>query len=168
VLENKLAGFQVCRPILFLFFSPTPLDVPLSSVTHPLRDARVPSFQSLAMTATTTTSAGTPASQPTHQAPSVSTTITPQKTPQTTFFSSVFNPQISTYFIAGGVAGAASRTVVSPLERIKIIQSVFLLGCCLGTRSLMHHPYHPSSVSKDRCNLLLEARNSTGASGVAW
>lgn len=26
------------------------------------------------------------------------------------------------YFIAGGAAGAASRTVVSPLERLKIIQ----------------------------------------------
>ncbi|KAG8878486.1 hypothetical protein FRB97_002474 [Tulasnella sp. 331] len=33
-------------------------------------------------------------------------------------------PHISTYFIAGGVAGAASRTVVSPLERLKIIQQV--------------------------------------------
>lgn len=35
-----------------------------------------------------------------------------------------FSPEISSYFIAGGVAGAASRTVVSPLERLKIIQSV--------------------------------------------
>ncbi|ETW81055.1 mitochondrial carrier protein [Heterobasidion irregulare TC 32-1] len=34
------------------------------------------------------------------------------------------SPQISSYFIAGGVAGAASRTVVSPLERLKIIQQV--------------------------------------------
>ncbi|EJD52615.1 mitochondrial carrier [Auricularia subglabra TFB-10046 SS5] len=34
------------------------------------------------------------------------------------------NPQLSSYFIAGGVAGAASRTVVSPLERLKIIQQV--------------------------------------------
>ncbi|KAG8994460.1 hypothetical protein FRB94_013122 [Tulasnella sp. JGI-2019a] len=33
-------------------------------------------------------------------------------------------PHISTYFVAGGVAGAASRTVVSPLERLKIIQQV--------------------------------------------
>lgn len=32
------------------------------------------------------------------------------------------SPQVSSYFIAGGIAGAASRTVVSPLERIKIIQ----------------------------------------------
>ena len=32
------------------------------------------------------------------------------------------SPQIASYFIAGGVAGAASRTVVSPLERLKIIQ----------------------------------------------
>jgi hypothetical protein len=89
------------------------------------------------MTTTTTTSAGsTPASQPALQASSVSTTVTPQKTQQATFFSSVFSPQISTYFIAGGVAGAASRTVVSPLERIKIIQSVFLLGFWLATRGL--------------------------------
>lgn len=34
------------------------------------------------------------------------------------------SPQLSSYFIAGGIAGAASRTVVSPLERLKIIQSV--------------------------------------------
>ncbi|EPS99909.1 hypothetical protein FOMPIDRAFT_1041944 [Fomitopsis schrenkii] len=34
------------------------------------------------------------------------------------------SPQLSSYFIAGGVAGAASRTVVSPLERLKIIQQV--------------------------------------------
>ncbi|PCH43717.1 mitochondrial carrier [Wolfiporia cocos MD-104 SS10] len=34
------------------------------------------------------------------------------------------SPQISSYFIAGGLAGAASRTVVSPLERLKIIQQV--------------------------------------------
>jgi len=37
---------------------------------------------------------------------------------------SFFDPQISSYFIAGGVAGATSRTVVSPLERLKIIQQV--------------------------------------------
>ncbi|KAF9010701.1 mitochondrial carrier domain-containing protein [Cyathus striatus] len=36
-----------------------------------------------------------------------------------------FLPQESvSYFISGGVAGAASRTVVSPLERLKIIQQV--------------------------------------------
>ncbi|EIW83005.1 mitochondrial carrier [Coniophora puteana RWD-64-598 SS2] len=35
-----------------------------------------------------------------------------------------FTPEIASYFIAGGVAGAASRTVVSPLERLKIIQQV--------------------------------------------
>ncbi|THH05020.1 hypothetical protein EW146_g10014 [Bondarzewia mesenterica] len=38
--------------------------------------------------------------------------------------SSFLSPQVSSYFIAGGVAGAASRTVVSPLERLKIIQQV--------------------------------------------
>ncbi|EIW63075.1 mitochondrial carrier [Trametes versicolor FP-101664 SS1] len=45
---------------------------------------------------------------------------TEQKKPVTTWLS----PQLSSYFIAGGVAGAASRTVVSPLERLKIIQQV--------------------------------------------
>ncbi|KZV82129.1 mitochondrial carrier [Exidia glandulosa HHB12029] len=34
------------------------------------------------------------------------------------------SPQLRSYFVAGGVAGAASRTVVSPLERLKIIQQV--------------------------------------------
>ncbi|KAI0930350.1 hypothetical protein AcW1_009067 [Taiwanofungus camphoratus] len=34
------------------------------------------------------------------------------------------SPQITSYFVAGGLAGAASRTVVSPLERLKIIQQV--------------------------------------------
>ncbi|CAL1707046.1 unnamed protein product [Somion occarium] len=34
------------------------------------------------------------------------------------------SPQIASYFVAGGCAGAASRTVVSPLERLKIIQQV--------------------------------------------
>lgn len=37
---------------------------------------------------------------------------------------SLLPPHITTYFIAGGIAGAASRTVVSPLERLKIIQYV--------------------------------------------
>ncbi|KAF8149589.1 mitochondrial carrier domain-containing protein [Crassisporium funariophilum] len=33
------------------------------------------------------------------------------------------SPEVASYFVAGGCAGAASRTVVSPLERLKIIQS---------------------------------------------
>lgn len=37
-------------------------------------------------------------------------------------------PQVASYFVAGGCAGAASRTVVSPLERLKIIQQVQLTG----------------------------------------
>lgn len=32
--------------------------------------------------------------------------------------------EVASYFVAGGCAGAASRTVVSPLERLKIIQQV--------------------------------------------
>ncbi|TFK44207.1 mitochondrial carrier domain-containing protein [Crucibulum laeve] len=42
------------------------------------------------------------------------------KKPAMTFLS----PEITSYFVAGGCAGAASRTVVSPLERLKIIQQV--------------------------------------------
>lgn len=42
------------------------------------------------------------------------------------------SPQITSYFIAGGVAGATSRTVVSPLERLKIIQYVLLYKLCIG------------------------------------
>ncbi|KAI3619014.1 rho gtpase activator [Moniliophthora roreri] len=36
----------------------------------------------------------------------------------------ILSPEVASYFIAGGCAGAASRTVVSPLERLKIIQQV--------------------------------------------
>lgn len=43
------------------------------------------------------------------------------------FFFQYFSPQVTAYFIAGGCAGAASRTVVSPLERLKIIQYVYLV-----------------------------------------
>ncbi|KAK0455442.1 mitochondrial carrier domain-containing protein [Desarmillaria tabescens] len=46
--------------------------------------------------------------------------IQPVKVPKLTFFT----PEVTSYFIAGGCAGAASRTVVSPLERLKIIQQV--------------------------------------------
>ncbi|KAG8213815.1 mitochondrial carrier domain-containing protein, partial [Butyriboletus roseoflavus] len=35
-----------------------------------------------------------------------------------------WSPELLCYFVAGGVAGATSRTVVSPLERLKIIQQV--------------------------------------------
>lgn len=90
---------------------------------HYPRDVRVPSFQPSPMTSTT--SAQPPCAQPAQQVPLVAT---PQKTQETTFTSSVLSPQVSTYFIAGGVAGATSRTVVSPLERIKIIQSVGTRG----------------------------------------
>ncbi|KAJ7647361.1 mitochondrial carrier domain-containing protein [Roridomyces roridus] len=45
---------------------------------------------------------------------------TPQPRPPQHFLS----PEIATYFLAGGIAGATSRTVVSPLERLKIIQQI--------------------------------------------
>jgi len=36
----------------------------------------------------------------------------------------VVSPEVASYFVAGGCAGAASRSVVSPLERLKIIQQI--------------------------------------------
>lgn len=57
---------------------------------------------------------------------SQATVVEPAEPPlKRKLFPFILNPDISSYFIAGGVAGAASRTVVSPLERLKIIQSVF-------------------------------------------
>jgi len=55
-------------------------------------------------------------------AASTSTSTLPlsQNEPKKPFIS----PLVRSYFIAGGCAGAASRTVVSPLERLKIIQQV--------------------------------------------
>ncbi|KAJ7084359.1 mitochondrial carrier domain-containing protein [Mycena belliarum] len=52
--------------------------------------------------------------------PAASTDPQPQPQPNTPLLSS----QLASYFIAGGFAGASSRTVVSPLERLKIIQQV--------------------------------------------
>jgi hypothetical protein len=39
----------------------------------------------------------------------------------------LLDPALVAYFVAGGAAGAASRTVVSPLERLKIIQCALFL-----------------------------------------
>ncbi|KAK7692662.1 hypothetical protein QCA50_004295 [Cerrena zonata] len=71
---------------------------------------------------TSTTSASLSASS-THSASSSSTinkAVMEEKKRIVPFLS----PQIASYFVAGGCAGAASRTVVSPLERLKIIQQV--------------------------------------------
>lgn len=40
----------------------------------------------------------------------------------------ILKSQLTSYFVAGGCAGAASRTVVSPLERLKIIQCVIYIS----------------------------------------
>ncbi|KAJ7901799.1 mitochondrial carrier domain-containing protein [Mycena olivaceomarginata] len=57
--------------------------------------------------------------------PTLSPTPSPESAePQPIQKQPFLSPEISSYFIAGGFAGAASRTVVSPLERLKIIQQV--------------------------------------------
>ena len=53
-----------------------------------------------------------------------STSTNPEPLTLRQHLATLVSPQISSYFIAGGVAGAVSRTVVSPLERLKIIQCV--------------------------------------------
>ncbi len=44
----------------------------------------------------------------------------------------LFSSHLAAYFIAGGAAGATSRTVVSPLERLKIIQCVYIATPYIG------------------------------------
>lgn len=61
--------------------------------------------------------------------------------------STYLSPQISSYFIAGGVAGAASRTVVSPLERLKIIQWVTAIN---NNRALNAHRINPGKCNRTR------------------
>ncbi|KAJ7462258.1 mitochondrial carrier domain-containing protein [Mycena galericulata] len=57
-------------------------------------------------------------------APSNTSTTAPESAEPHPSPQPFLSPQIASYFIAGGFAGAASRTVVSPLERLKIIQQV--------------------------------------------
>ncbi|KAJ6586894.1 mitochondrial carrier domain-containing protein [Mycena vulgaris] len=53
-----------------------------------------------------------------------SNTTPPSESPEPQPNPPFLSPQLASYFIAGGFAGATSRTVVSPLERLKIIQQV--------------------------------------------
>ncbi|EEB93834.1 hypothetical protein MPER_07464, partial [Moniliophthora perniciosa FA553] len=50
--------------------------------------------------------------------------MSPSNNAENRKFIGILSPEVASYFIAGGCAGAASRTVVSPLERLKIIQQV--------------------------------------------
>jgi solute carrier family 25 phosphate transporter 23/24/25/41 len=54
------------------------------------------------------------------------------------------SPQTTSYFIAGGVAGAASRTVVSPLERLKIILQVAHDFSFLSLANILYRQVQPS------------------------
>ena len=66
------------------------------------------------------------------------------------------SPQIASYFVAGGCAGAASRTVVSPLERLKIIQ------CVLSLLFLLSDPYLV------RCRRQVQPQGSGGQYRGVW
>ena len=78
------------------------------------------SFCTFVMTTAQAASSSTDAATP-HNQPQVEVAIVDPPRQRIQMFS-FLSPQVSSYFIAGGVAGAASRTVVSPLERLKIIQ----------------------------------------------
>lgn len=77
------------------------------------------------MSPTTSTPASEPQSSPSSNSSSISTQeATHVEQAKKLSMSTFLTPEIISYFIAGGCAGAASRTVVSPLERLKIIQQV--------------------------------------------
>ena len=68
----------------------------------------------------------------------------PSKPPPEPWLSS----QVSSYFIAGGIAGAASRTVVSPLERLKIIQCASSMTLFPGSDSCARRQVQPRNSGK--------------------
>ena len=65
---------------------------------------------------------------------------------------------------AGGCAGAASRTVVSPLERLKIIQCVILL---LVDGFLYYSIYPLNSGHTDKFNRAAAMHNTEASGGVS-
>ncbi|EAU32232.1 conserved hypothetical protein [Aspergillus terreus NIH2624] len=68
---------------------------------------------------------------------------------------------VTAAFLAGGVAGAVSRTIVSPLERLKIllqIQTVVQFGS--------YNFYKKASHTKSHCNSAYIAQKGTNASNM--
>lgn len=126
----------------------SPLSVPLIAIfhtsTYPLRSKSKVSFKmsltSFPIVSSTSTSASSSPRSPSLPSPSpmpsssASSTLSPSPTKPTKPGSHLLE-----YFIAGGTAGAMSRTVVSPLERLKIILSVTFLKTLYKTSHISPH-----------------------------